>query len=241
MVFVLLTAGFLLKLWGSYSVPPPHQPTPSVFTNPATVRLSTAELTELEEDVSGTACYACHEEGVARELAYDDNGMVMLPAAHKDLIYSRMNCAACHDPEEGVEVEYDDDVNVIIPPAHQNAVLRHGTHARNNNCYNCHVATNLTVLRTRSGEEFPLSNTTQVCGGCHGPTLRDWEAGIHGRWNGFWLASSGEQKRTGCTSCHDPHAPAFPFMIPGPPPARPDTDRHTPQHDSLSDHANRDE
>jgi len=217
--FLVVCAGFLLNLWGAYVTPPPNPPTPFAFTNVTTVRLPLAELIRLEEDTSGADCYACHEEGVVKDLAFDENGMVVLPKAHRDLIYYRMNCAACHNPEEEVEVEYDDDLNVIIPAAHTNAVLRHGTHSRNNNCYNCHVPDKLTLLRTRSGQDYPLTESTQVCGGCHGTTLRDWEAGIHGRWNGFWLDMAGERTREGCAACHDPHAPGFPSMNPGRPPA----------------------
>ena len=67
-------------------------------------------------------------------------------------------------------------------------------HGRNNNCFNCHDETNLTLLQTRDGRELKLANSPPLCGSCHGPTYRDWEAGAHGRTSGYWDRSSGTDR-----------------------------------------------
>jgi hypothetical protein len=64
-----------------------------------------------------------------------------------------------------------------------------------------------------------------LCGSCHGPTYRDWEAGVHGRTSGYWQRDLGSIDRKVCTSCHNPHSPAFPSRppAPGPHPLHPAT------------------
>jgi predicted secreted protein len=65
-------------------------------------------------------------------------------------------------------------------------VMGHGKHGRNNNCFNCHNETNLTLLQPRDGRDLTFADSTQLCGSCHGPTYRDWLAGAHGRISGYW-------------------------------------------------------
>ena len=55
--------------------------------------------------------------------------------------------------------------------------MGHGTHNRNNNCFNCHDEQNLELLQTRDGRQIKLAESPLLCGSCHGPTYRDWEAG----------------------------------------------------------------
>ena len=64
--------------------------------------------------------------------------------------------------------------------------MAHGRHNRNNLCYNCHNESNLELFQTRDGRELKLADSTPLCGSCHGPTYRDWEAGAHGRTSGYW-------------------------------------------------------
>lgn len=49
---------------------------------------------------------------------------------------------------------------------------------------------------------------------------------VHGRTNGYWDTSRGEQSRRKCIECHDPHQPPFPPMRPAP---GPETLRMGPQ------------
>lgn len=131
---------------------------------------------------------------------------------------SGMACYSCHDEKKPVIVHLDTNGTVILPEAHRDLVLRHGRNNRNDHCFNCHDSKNLELLRPREGQTFKLTESSRLCGSCHGPTYRDWEVGIHGRISGFWDRQRGAAVRQDCTSCHDPHAPAFPSMKPGPGP-----------------------
>lgn len=180
--FALLAVSFGLGLWGQ---PKPLAPIPLVdpsFLETKTWRTSYADLIAADEDVTQFDCYLCHEEDKVLELNIDDQGKIVLPEEHEDI------------------------------------VMGHGTHGRNNNCYNCHEAENLTLLAVKDGRELKLENSTPLCGSCHGPTYRDWEAGIHGRTSGYWDRSMGAYDRRDCVNCHNPHSPDFPGRKPAPGP-----------------------
>jgi hypothetical protein len=183
------------------------------------VRLSAAELIKSGADASGLDCHACHNEKEKPPQVHSDAaGNVILPEAHQDLVFSRMNCAGCHPAEAVFELKFTAEGKTIIPKAHEGTGLRHGRNNRNDNCFNCHEQTNLTQLDTAGGRSLKLEEAPLLCASCHGPTYRDWEAGMHGRTSGSWVTNSKERERKGCTSCHDPHSPAFPEMRPGPGP-----------------------
>jgi hypothetical protein len=57
-----------------------------------------------------------------------------------------------------------------------------------------------------------------LCRQCHGPQARDFDHGAHGGMKGHWDLAHGDRLRHGCTTCHDPHSPAFSPMWPAPPP-----------------------
>ncbi len=139
-----------------------------------------------------------------------------LIAAEEDL--SDFDCYACHDKNEPPPLRFDADRNLIIPAEHGNIVMGHGRHNRNNLCFNCHDEANLSMLQTRDGHELNMAESTPLCGSCHGPTYRDWEAGVHGKTTGFWDRSFGPIKRLNCVNCHNPHSPAFPSRSPAPGP-----------------------
>jgi hypothetical protein len=131
---------------------------------------------------------------------------------------SDYECNICHEKNKPIKIKFDVDNNIILPKEHLDIVLGHGTHKRNNNCYNCHDESNLELLQTRDGRQLKLVDSTPLCGSCHGPTYRDWEAGVHGRTSGFWDRELGDYSRLGCASCHNPHAPKFPGREPAPGP-----------------------
>lgn len=139
-----------------------------------------------------------------------------LIAANEDL--SDFDCYACHEKDKPPPLRYDTNQNLIIPKEHSNLVMHHGSHERNNNCFNCHDELNLELLQTRDKRELKLSDSTPLCGSCHGPTYRDWEAGVHGRTSGYWNRSLGEMDRKNCVNCHNPHSPKFPGRKPAPGP-----------------------
>ena len=166
-----------------------------------------------------------HPEAIARYSLIDTNFLdtatprqsyADLVKAEEDI--SGFDCYACHDKAKPVALAYDDNRKIIIAKEHENIVMRHGRHERNNNCYNCHNEQNLELLQPRDGRNLKFPESTHLCGSCHGPTFRDWEAGVHGRVNGFWRANLGEKTHKDCVNCHDPHAPKYPARQPAPGP-----------------------
>ena len=139
-----------------------------------------------------------------------------LDSAKADL--SDFDCYACHERNKPPTLRFDGQHNLLIPKEHSDLVMGHGSHNRNNLCFNCHDETNLEVLQTRDGRQLKLSESTPLCGSCHGPTYRDWEAGAHGRTSGYWNRKLGSITRQDCVSCHNPHAPKFPSRQPAPGP-----------------------
>jgi hypothetical protein len=131
---------------------------------------------------------------------------------------SGFDCYACHEKGKPLLIQYDENHKIVLPKEHESIVMRHGRHERNNNCYNCHNEANLELLQPRDGRELKFAQSSGLCGSCHGPTFRDWEAGVHGRVNGFWNVSLGEKTRKDCVNCHDPHAPKYPGRKPAPGP-----------------------
>ncbi len=131
---------------------------------------------------------------------------------------SDFDCYGCHEKKKPPVLKFDADHNIVVPEEHKDIVMGHGRHNRNNVCYNCHDEANLELVQTRDGRELKLSESTPLCGSCHGPTLRDWEAGVHGRTSGYWDRALGPIDRKPCVSCHNPHAPRFPARTPAPGP-----------------------
>jgi len=181
-LFLALSAAFVLNLWGHpVRLAPIPLVDPSVTSN-ATVRVSYAELIKQGADLSDFDCYACHERSKAPPLRFDANHILLVPKEHSDI------------------------------------VMGHGSHNRNNLCFNCHDESNLELFQTRDGRQLKLAESTPLCGSCHGPTYRDWEAGAHGRTSGHWNRELGPITRVDCVSCHNPHAPKFPSRQPAPGP-----------------------
>lgn len=98
---------------------------------------------------------------------------------------------------------------------HTEIDLRHGLNTR---CFNCHHRTQRDAFVDDLGDAIPWNQPQLVCAKCHGPVYRDWQAGSHGRVNGFWDTRRGTQVRRKCIECHDPHAPPFPPLRPAPGP-----------------------
>ena len=120
---------------------------------------------------------------------------------------SDFDCYACHEKGKPPTLRFDAQQNLIVPKEHSDIVMGHGSHNRNNNCFNCHDEQNLELLQTRDGRQIKLAESPPLCGSCHGPTYRDWEAGAHGRTGGYWDRAAGPMKRQICVDCHDPHHP----------------------------------
>ncbi len=140
-----------------------------------------------------------------------------LVKAKEDL--SDYDCYGCHEKNKPPPIRYDANQKIVIPKEHSDIVMGHGSHDRNNNCFNCHNEANLLTLQVRDGRQVGFDNIPQLCGSCHGPTYRDWEAGAHGRISGSWdHTKEGQFTRLSCANCHNPHAPRIPTREPAPPP-----------------------
>jgi hypothetical protein len=131
---------------------------------------------------------------------------------------SDFDCYVCHEKGKPPPLRFDAQHNLIIPKEHEDIVMGHGTHNRNNNCFNCHDEQNLELLQARDGRQIKLAESAPLCGSCHGPTYRDWEAGAHGRTGGYWDRAAGPIKRQICVDCHNPHRPKIPPRKPAPGP-----------------------
>jgi hypothetical protein len=99
---------------------------------------------------------------------------------------------------------------------HDDIVLKHDE--ENRWCMDCHDANNRDMLHTASGQLIRFEESYKLCGQCHGPKLRDWKEGIHGRRTGEW---NGRKEYLLCAHCHDPHSPKYKKMKPAPPPQKP--------------------
>jgi hypothetical protein len=118
-------------------------------------------------------------------------------------------CSECHGKT--------DVVNRTPHPVefHENIVLRHDE--KNRWCLDCHSAQNRDKLHLADGRLVDFKESYRLCGQCHGPTLRNWKAGEHGKRTGSW---SGEKKYLLCANCHNPHSPGFKPLKPEPAPVR---------------------
>lgn len=100
---------------------------------------------------------------------------------------------------------------------HTKIKLEHGTRRRW--CFDCHDAKDRNKLRLAGGTLIPFSRSYLLCGQCHGPKLRDWRVGVHGKRTGLW---NGKKRYLLCAHCHNPHSPRFKSIKPAPPPQRPE-------------------
>lgn len=120
-------------------------------------------------------------------------------------------CKQCHEEPSAADAE-----RRPLEIEHTNIVLEHDE--ENRWCLDCHDFEDRDMLRLASGKKIPFSESYKLCGQCHGPTLRDWRLGIHGKRTGFW---NGPKRYLLCVHCHWPHAPHFSPLEPLPPPLRP--------------------
>lgn len=116
------------------------------------------------------------------------------------------NCMECHKLLKQPKWHYDRPM-----VEHKDIELQHGN---NRFCLNCHHPTNRNAFVDYDGSEIKQADVVLLCAKCHGPTYRDWEAGVHGRQNGYWDQQKGESTRLRCIQCHDPHHPEFQPMKP---------------------------
>jgi hypothetical protein len=118
-------------------------------------------------------------------------------------------CTDCH-----VDLEVD-KTRRELTEEHDGIVLNHGEKW----CFDCHNPDDRDYLRLADGQLIDFKESYILCGQCHGPKLRDWKLGIHGKRTGQW---DGQKKYLLCAHCHNPHHPRFEPVTPLPPPVRPE-------------------
>lgn len=118
-----------------------------------------------------------------------------------------VSCASCH---ANMEPNFTTRSGEQLEEFHLGLHFDHG----NMTCLTCHNANNYNALRLADGSEIAYQNVQSMCAQCHAPQHRDFLRGAHGGMSGYWDRSRGPQHRKNCIDCHDPHAPAFPHMIP---------------------------
>jgi len=118
-----------------------------------------------------------------------------------------INCSTCHSIKQP---NFDNRATADLDEFHQGLTVNHGSLT----CLSCHNPDDYDTLRLADGSSLPYRQVMTLCGQCHGPQLRDYNHGVHGGMTGYWDRSKGPRYRNNCIDCHDPHAPAFPKMMP---------------------------
>jgi len=117
---------------------------------------------------------------------------------------SRYRCSVCHTKQ--------------TPQVRDGALITHGyvniRHGEGENalaCIECHNRQDRDFLIDMEGQKIDFDHSYKLCGQCHFRPKRDWLGGAHGKRVTYW---AGERVVMNCTSCHDPHSPAFKTKMP---------------------------
>lgn len=121
------------------------------------------------------------------------------------------SCSSCHTT---TKPNLDNRSSTDLDQFHQGLKYVHG----NLSCLSCHNSQNYETLRLADTRSVEFSDSMTLCSQCHGPQRRDYDRGLHGGMNGHWDLTRGGRTRNTCINCHDPHAPAFPLVMPVLPP-----------------------
>ncbi len=116
----------------------------------------------------------------------------------------RFRCSSCHN-DKPIRVQ---DGAVLT---HGDIRLNHGLGENQLTCIECHSIENRDFLVDKQGQKIDFDHSYQLCGKCHFRQKRDWLGGAHGKREAYW---AGERVVRNCTSCHNPHSPAFPKKMP---------------------------
>lgn len=152
-----------------------------------------------------------HNEGhyVLEEVQIKNDSSLLIPAATDGMSF--FPCSDCHldmvaNPKRRELVEMHDDV-----------LFDHDS--ENRWCLACHDLNQRDSLRLASGKLLSFDESYKLCGQCHGPKIRDWRLGIHGKRTGMW---NGKKEYRLCVSCHNPHSPKIKPIEPLAAPLKPE-------------------
>ena len=159
---------------------------------------------EADQPFDNMQIESAHQLSVKTVLAKESyQGGTFRVLARKDAI-SRYRCRVCHTKK--------------TPQARDGALITHGdisiNHGEGKNaltCIECHDRQDRDFLVDMKGKKIDFDHSYQLCGQCHFRPKRDWLGGAHGKRMTYW---AGERVVMNCTSCHDPHSPAFKTKMP---------------------------
>lgn len=137
-------------------------------------------------------------------------GKLDVTLAHPELERAVL-CGTCHSTPPAWPPKLDP---AELKEFHTQMRFEHG----NNSCASCHDMAQRDLLKLADGTKLPFEKTLALCSQCHGSQAKDYAHGAHGGLNGTWDPKYGPRTRNHCTNCHDPHAPAYPKVMPAPPP-----------------------
>ncbi len=143
---------------------------------------------------------------------YGDNGKkeALIQAPPPPFSEDIFPCTECHS-----EMEPNPERRVL-EDMHDDIILKHDE--KNRWCLDCHDLKNRDKLHLANGKLIDFTESYKLCGQCHGPKLREWKNGVHGKRTGYW---NGKKKYLLCAHCHNPHSPKFKKMKPDPAPDDP--------------------
>ena len=130
-------------------------------------------------------------------------GGIFRVLARKNYI-RRYRCSVCHT-EKGPKVR---DGALFT---HSDIVINHGEADNKLTCIECHDERERDFLVDKQRRKIDFDHSYQLCGQCHFRPKRDWLGGAHGKRETYW---AGERVVRNCTSCHNPHSPAFTTKMP---------------------------
>lgn len=133
--------------------------------------------------------------------------LVSTPRTANDEPEVTASCTTCH-------ASRTPDVRTASSSAldefHGDLMFAHG----NNRCLACHDQRNYDVFHLADGSVVEPADVMTLCAQCHAAKVDEYAHGAHGGMNGAWDLRRGARTRNHCIDCHDPHAPAFPRMVP---------------------------
>jgi hypothetical protein len=136
------------------------------------------------------------------------------------------SCTTCHAARPA---DATHGMHNLPDEFHQGLVFDHGDGTLA--CVGCHNPDDYDTLRAAGGQVITYPDVIALCAQCHSDQHNDYVHGAHGGMNGYWDLSQGARMRLSCIDCHDPHAPAYPQMLPTFKPI----DRGLDPHDHSSD------
>ena len=147
------------------------------------------------------SAYQLPVKTVQAKESYQGGGFRVL--ARKDAI-SRYRCSLCHTKKTSQARD-----GALI--THGDIRINHGQGENELACIESHDRQERDFLVDMEGKKIDFDHSYQLCGQCHFRPKRDWLGGAHGKRVTYW---AGERVVMNCTSCHDPHSPAFKTKMP---------------------------